>query len=181
MAAGDMQGRGLICKHPSKVLKKALAHLVIFKVEGGISAALKIDAFVPSLLSSSPLMGAIVYQQIKHTFNFKITSRCHPIHMIALKVIQAIDWMYPEMLTCIGNILVVLQWDHASGMYRVVKLNHAELEPASSRTLQGLFLQLHPDRGHDPGDPAPLWATCRLCCKDGLFHFPTARVKELHL
>lgn len=34
MAAGDMQGRGLICKHPSKELKKAQAHLVIFKEEG---------------------------------------------------------------------------------------------------------------------------------------------------
>lgn len=34
MAAGDTQGRGLICKHPSKGLKKALAHLVIFKAVG---------------------------------------------------------------------------------------------------------------------------------------------------
>lgn len=55
MAAADIQGRGLICKHPSKGLKKALAHLVIFRVEGGISAALKIDALVSSLSSSSVL------------------------------------------------------------------------------------------------------------------------------
>lgn len=34
MAAGDIQGKGLICKHPSKGLKKAAAHLVIFKAEG---------------------------------------------------------------------------------------------------------------------------------------------------
>lgn len=62
MAAGDIQGRGLICKHPSKGLKKALAHLVIFKVEGGISAALKIDAFARLfyLLQYSPLMGVII-------------------------------------------------------------------------------------------------------------------------
>lgn len=74
---------------------------------------------------------------------------------------QSMDGMYPEQLTlCIGNILVVvcgdLHCDHTSGMYCVVKLNHTELNPASSRNLQGLFLQLHPDRGHDPADPAPL-------------------------
>lgn len=34
MPAGDTEGRGPICKHPSAVLKKAQAHLVIFKVEG---------------------------------------------------------------------------------------------------------------------------------------------------
>lgn len=34
MAAGDIWGRGLICKHPSKGLKKAAALLVLFKVEG---------------------------------------------------------------------------------------------------------------------------------------------------
>lgn len=55
MAARDIQGRGLICKHPSKGLKKAQAHLVIFIVEGGISASLKMDALVPFLLSSSVL------------------------------------------------------------------------------------------------------------------------------
>lgn len=46
MAAGDTAGRGLICKHPSKGLKKARAHLVIFKAEVrgvGASAALKMD------------------------------------------------------------------------------------------------------------------------------------------
>lgn len=75
---------------------------------------------------------------------------------------QAIEGMYPEQVTfCIGNIILVvlcgdLHCDHASGMSRLVKLNHTELDPASFRTLQGLFLQLHPDRGHDPADPAPL-------------------------
>lgn len=74
MAAGDIQGRGLICKHPSKGLKKALAHLVIFEAEGGISAALKIDAFVSSLLSSSVLSSDgshnLANCQINKTFNF---------------------------------------------------------------------------------------------------------------
>lgn len=55
MAAGDIQGRGLICKHPSKGLKKAQEHLVNFKVMGEISASLKMNALVPSLLSSSVL------------------------------------------------------------------------------------------------------------------------------
>lgn len=50
MAAGDIRGRGLICKHPSKGLKKAAALLVPFKVEGGVSAALEIDALVPSFI-----------------------------------------------------------------------------------------------------------------------------------
>lgn len=47
MAAGDIQGGGLICKHPSKGLKKAAA---LFKAEGGISAALEIDAVLPSFI-----------------------------------------------------------------------------------------------------------------------------------
>lgn len=49
-----------------------------------------------------------------------------------------------------------LYHDHALGMDGIVKLNHSEFDPAFSRTLQGLFLQLHPDRGHNPADPAPL-------------------------
>lgn len=53
----------------------------------------------------------------------------------------------------------------ASGLDFAVKLNHAEADAASSRTLRGLFRQLCPDRGHDPADladpadpadPAPL-------------------------
>lgn len=47
MAAGDIQGGGLICKHPSKGLKKAAA---LLKAEGGVSAALEIDAPVPSFI-----------------------------------------------------------------------------------------------------------------------------------
>lgn len=55
----------------------------------------------------------------------------------------------------VDTILILckdLHGDYASGSYRVVKLNHNELDPASSRAIQGLFLQLHPDRGHDPAD-----------------------------
>lgn len=46
MAAGDIQGGGLICKHPSKGLKKAAA---LFEAEGGTSA-LEMDALVPSFI-----------------------------------------------------------------------------------------------------------------------------------
>lgn len=80
---------------------------------------------------------------------------------INLTHMQVIDGMYSWLFTlCVGNILVILHWDlhcnHASGIDGIVKLNHAELDPVSSRTLQGLFLQLLPDRGHDTADPAPL-------------------------
>lgn len=47
MAAGDIQGGGLICKHPSKGLKKAAAPS---KAEGGTSAALETDALLPSFI-----------------------------------------------------------------------------------------------------------------------------------
>lgn len=73
MAAGDIQGRGLICKHPSKGLKKAVAHFVIFKAEGGISAAQKIDAIVPSFIFFSSLLGCsddLANSQSSSTFNF---------------------------------------------------------------------------------------------------------------
>lgn len=77
MAAGDIQGKGLICKHPSKGLKKALAHLVIFKVEGEYPL-LKIDALVPSLLSSPVLSSDgsnnLTSCQINQTFNFYQTT-----------------------------------------------------------------------------------------------------------
>lgn len=90
MAASDIQGRGLICKHPSKGLKKAPAHLVNFKAEGGISAALKIDAFAPSLLSSSVLSSEgsdnLASRQINQTFNsHKITRGCRLVHVCEYK------------------------------------------------------------------------------------------------
>lgn len=49
MAAGDIEGGGLICKHPSRALKKAAAR---FKagVVVGTSAALEMDALVPSFI-----------------------------------------------------------------------------------------------------------------------------------
>lgn len=64
-------------------------------------------------------------------------------------------------------------WWTRPQVWDAVKLNHTESEPAPSRTLQGFFLQLPPDRGRDPTDPGLPQATCRLSTPAWLIHFNT--------
>lgn len=40
-----------------------------------------------------------------------------------------------------------------------IKVSRTPLHPGPSRASSSNYT---PDRGHDPADPAPLWATCRL-------------------
>lgn len=42
--------------------------------------------------------------------------------------------------------------EEATGMHAAVKLNKIELQPVLPRVLQGIFPQLHPDRGRDLPD-----------------------------
>lgn len=92
-----------------------------------------------------------------------------------------------SLLSCVGK----MGWGGGDrpvprprlAMAGTVKLNHGESAPAFSRTLQGLFLQLEPDRGSQPCRPCSSVSNLQALLLPAPLQpsRPRHRVKELRI